>query len=111
MLKTQPSAFPNRQLAHPRAGTSARHVPVIADHEWRCWPPHKNAMADSLTSATRERLQSRVRPLMHRPEGSATQLDTYGRQGPGREVALTCTNESSRIRGNSCGLTGGYGSS
>jgi len=37
----------NRQ-AHPRVGTSAqpRTSHGIADHKWRCWPLHKNAMAE-----------------------------------------------------------------
>ena len=35
-------------LAHMRVGTSAqpRTSHGIADHEWRCWPLHKNAMAE-----------------------------------------------------------------
>jgi hypothetical protein len=35
-------------LAQPRVGASAqpRTSHGIADHEWRCWPLHKNAMAE-----------------------------------------------------------------
>jgi hypothetical protein len=46
----QPYQKPRRvgDLAHPRVGTSAqpRTSHGIADHEWSCWPLHKNAMAE-----------------------------------------------------------------
>jgi hypothetical protein len=48
--RARPTSITRRvgDLAHPRVSTSAhpRTFHGVAGHEWRCWPLHKNAMAE-----------------------------------------------------------------